>query len=44
MKYLTPERVDLSAQGGFAPEHVIERNGEDDLQLEAALAFLIEGN
>ncbi len=44
LKYLTPERVDLSAQGGFTPEHVIERNGEDDLQLEAALTFLIEGN
>ncbi len=42
MKYLTPERVDLSAQGGFTPAHEIELSGEEDSQLEAALSFLTD--
>lgn len=42
MKYLTPERVDLSAQGGFTPAHEIELSGEEDSQLAAALSFLTD--
>lgn len=42
MKYLTPERVDLSAQGGFTPAHEIELAGEEDSQLAAALSFLTD--
>jgi len=37
-RYLTPERVDLTEQGGLTPDIVVE-DGENDPQLESALAI-----
>ena len=38
-RYLTPNRVDLTEQGGLKPDLVIE-DGENDPQLKAALELL----
>ena len=35
-RYLTPNRLDLTEQGGLTPDIALE-NGENDAQLEAAL-------
>ena len=39
-RYLTPNRVDLSEQGGLTPDIVVEQTGEGDAQLDAAVEYL----
>jgi len=39
-RYLTPNRVDLSVQGGLTPDIEIALDGEKDTQLEEAIKYL----
>lgn len=39
-RYLTPNRVDLSEQGGLTPDVEVTGGGETDGQLEAAIKYL----
>lgn len=39
-RYLTPNRVDLSEQGGLIPDIEVELEAESDTQLEAATKYL----
>lgn len=39
-RYLTPNRVDLSEQGGLTPDVVVEKGNEGDAQLDAAVKVL----
>ena len=42
-KYLTPNRVDLSEQGGVAPDIEVALTGNTDSQLDAAVSQLLYG-
>lgn len=42
-KYLTPKRVDLSEQGGVAPDIEVALSGNTDSQLDAAVSQLLYG-
>ena len=42
-KYLTPNRVDLSEQGGVAPDIEVALTGNADSQLDAAVSQLLYG-
>lgn len=42
-KYLTPNRVDLSEQGGVAPDIEVSLTGNTDSQLDAAVSQLLYG-
>lgn len=42
-KYLTPNRVDLSEQGGVAPDIEVALSGNTDSQLDAAVSQLLYG-
>ena len=42
-KYLTPNRVDLSVQGGVAPDIEVALTGNTDSQLDAAVSQLLYG-
>lgn len=39
-RYLTPNRVDLSEQGGLTPDIVVEQSAGGDAQLDAAVKYL----
>ncbi|NLC72435.1 MAG: hypothetical protein GX684_01480, partial [Ruminococcaceae bacterium] len=40
-KYLTPKRVDLSAQGGLNPDVVVAMTDKKDAQLDAAVSNVL---
>ena len=42
-KYLTPNRVDLSQQGGVTPDMEVALSGSTDSQLDAAVSWLLYG-
>lgn len=39
-RYLTPERIDLSEQGGLTPDIEVRTDGENDTQLQEAAKYL----
>ena len=39
-RYLTPDRIDLSEQGGLTPDIIIENSGDVDMQLQEAIKYL----
>ncbi len=39
--YLTPNRVDLSVQGGLVPTQAVEQKDKGDVQLDAAITLMI---
>jgi C-terminal processing protease CtpA/Prc len=40
-KYLTPNRVDLSEQGGLTPDLVVALTDKGDAQLDAAVSAVL---